>query len=390
MIKKIGVLSSGLMVGAVINIACLPVLTRIYGIEAYGVYGATMAIVSVAAVIANGRLDQAILASDANNRYVLASAGLYITVAVAFLAGFFSTLLLDKYTGLVIGLGVASSSLYQLSYSCFMAAGRLRVCSALSALRVAALCTFQIFLGLYGFSDSLLDGVVLQSVVIIFLGLLVTAKKVYAVDKKSFSDNLDFLKNNAGHALINAFSHNVPYLLLGSFVGPVMTGYYAVIDRLCKVPINIFSQAIRQLFIKKISNASASSVAAKSAVKASSLMLLLAVAAYILAAVTPEQLYLTVLGSQWSDAKHYVLVLALGYVFVFSNPPVSGYIVAARKSHVLLRFQISELAIKIILFFVFLQLGGVAVLASFSLSLIFYNLMIYFFVLKEGGHDCSR
>jgi len=350
-----------------------------------------MAIVSVAAVIANGRLDQAILAADEKKRFALASAGLYITIVVALMAGFFSALILDKYTGLVVGLGVASSSLYQLTYSCFMTTGKLRVCSSLSVLRVAVLCGFQVFLGLYGFSNSLLDGMALQSLMIIFLGLFVTARRIHAVNKKSFTENLDFLKNNSGHALINAFSHNVPYLLLGSFFGPTMTGYYAVIDRLCKAPISIFSQAIRQLYVKRVANASASKAAAKNAVKASSLMLALAIAVYALAAVTPEQFYRMFLGEQWSDIKHYVLVLALGYVFVFSNPPASAYIVAARKSYVLLRFQVFELALKVLLFFALLQLGEMVVLASFSLSLIFYNVMIFIFVYREaGGHGLIR
>ena len=384
MFKSIGVLSSGLMLGALINLACLPFLTRIYGIEAYGVYGTVMAVVSVVAVIANGRLDQAILASPPGDRMVLASSGLCITVLVALLVGLISVLFISPTFALAIGVAVASSSLYQLCYSYFLIKGSLKICSMLSVFRGASLCAFQLLLGLYWSSDSLLDGLILQGALLIVLSLIVTIPGLNQVNKDIFLKNLDFLKNNTSHALLSAFSHNVPYILLANFAGATLTGYYAVIDRLCKAPIVLFSQVVRQLFIKKISKSGATSESAKGAVKASLFMLLVGLISYSVVMLIPESVFGFVLGSEWEEIKLYVLCLGIGYVFVFSNPPVSGYIVAARKSYVLIKYQVLELLIKSSVFFVVLGQSEYVLLMSFAMSLAIYNVMIMSHVAKRG------
>lgn len=384
MFKNIGILSSGLMLGALINLACLPFLTRIYGIEAYGVYGTVMAIVSVVAVIANGRLDQAILASPARDRMVLASSGLCITVLVALLVGFVSAIFVSPTFALAIGVAVASSSLYQLCYSCFLIKGRLKICSMLSIFRGASLCMCQLVLGLYWNSDSLLDGLILQGSLLITLSLFVTVPGVNRVNKAILLKNLDFLKNNTSHALLSAFSHNLPYILLANFAGATLTGYYAVVDRLCKAPIVLFSQVVRQLFIKKISKSGATSEAAKGAMNASLFMFSVGLVFYFIIMLIPESAFGLVLGSEWEEIKLYVLCLGIGYVFVFSNPPVSGYIVAARQSLMLIKYQALELFVKSAAFFVVLGQSDFVLLMSFAVSLAIYNVMIMSYVAKRG------
>lgn len=384
MFKNIGVLSTGLMLGALINLACLPFLTRIYGIEAYGVYGTVMAVVSVVAVIANGRLDQAILASPVGDRMVLASSGLCITVLVALLVGFASTIFVSPTFALAIGVAVASSSLYQLCYSCFLIEGRLKICSMLSIFRGGSLCMCQLLLGLSWNSDSLLDGLILQGSLLIVLSLFVTVPGLNRVNKAILLKNLDFLRNNTSHALLSAFSHNVPYILLANFAGATLTGYYAVVDRLCKAPIVLFSQVVRQLFIKKISRSGATSQAARGAVNASLFMFLVGLISYFVVMLIPEPVFGFVLGSEWEGIKLYVLCLGIGYVFVFSNPPASGFIVAARKSHVLIKYQGLELFIKSAVFFAVLGQSDFVLLMSFVVSLAIYNVMIITHVVKRG------
>ena len=62
--KSIGLISSSLLVGAIITFIALPFLTRLYSVQDFGEYGVVLAVVSVLSTIANLRLDQALLVAD--------------------------------------------------------------------------------------------------------------------------------------------------------------------------------------------------------------------------------------------------------------------------------------------------------------------------------------
>ncbi|MDC5141526.1 oligosaccharide flippase family protein, partial [Acinetobacter baumannii] len=66
--KSIGVITSSLLVGAIITFIALPILTRLYSVKDFGQYGVALAIVSVMSTIANLRLDQAILIAQAEEK----------------------------------------------------------------------------------------------------------------------------------------------------------------------------------------------------------------------------------------------------------------------------------------------------------------------------------
>lgn len=382
MIKKIGVLSSGLATGAVINIACLPIITRLYGIESYGVYGIVVAIISFASVVANGRFDQAILASSSKECSVVASAGFLITIPFSFLVFIISLLIYDVHTAAVIGLGVASNSLFQLSYNSFLAKNNLKICALMSVLRVALICSLHIFIALFGFSDSLLYGLIAQSLIIIMTALFLVSQSIFLVSVSTFMDNLDFIKNNSRHALMSSFSHNMPYFLLSIFASSSVVGYYSVVDRVCKIPISLFSQVVRQLFMKAVFEIDDFKKSSRLALKYSKLMFFLGVLGYIAVLLSPETFYEFILGEDWSGIKSYIAFLALGYVFVFSNPPVSGFIVATKNSSILVCYQAIEIAIKVIIFFFLLGIGEPYILLSFSFSLMVYNLLVFIYVLN--------
>ena len=62
--QSIGLITSSLLVGAIITFIALPFLTRLYSVHDFGQYGVALAIVSVLSTIANLRLDQAQLVAD--------------------------------------------------------------------------------------------------------------------------------------------------------------------------------------------------------------------------------------------------------------------------------------------------------------------------------------
>ena len=62
--QSIGLITSSLLVGAIMTFIALPFLTRLYSVQDFGEYGIALAIVSVLSTVANLRLDQAQLVAE--------------------------------------------------------------------------------------------------------------------------------------------------------------------------------------------------------------------------------------------------------------------------------------------------------------------------------------
>lgn len=68
-------------------------------------------------------------------------------------------------------------------------------------------------------------------------------------------------------------------------------GFYAIVERTLRVPINLISQTLRQFFIRKFKDADSS----HNALKASVLLSLVSLPLFALVFVLPESLYFWVL-----------------------------------------------------------------------------------------------
>ena len=62
--QSIGLITTSLLVGAIMTFIALPFLTRLYSVQNFGEYGIALAIVSVLSTVANLRLDQAQLVAE--------------------------------------------------------------------------------------------------------------------------------------------------------------------------------------------------------------------------------------------------------------------------------------------------------------------------------------
>ena len=158
-------------------------------------------------------------------------------------------------------------------------------------------------------------------------------------------------------------------------------GFYAIVERTLRVPINLISQTLRQFFIRKFKDAHSG----KNALKASVLLSLVSLPLFALVFVLPESLYLWVFGSEWVGISSYFQILALGYWAIFCNPPSSAFLIAQRNSQLLFKLQIVELMIKFALFAGFYAVFAdkVYMLLAVPVALIFYNFAILYVVWRN-------
>ncbi|RKG40223.1 MULTISPECIES: lipopolysaccharide biosynthesis protein [Acinetobacter] len=379
--QSIGLITLSLLVGAIITFIALPVLTRLYSVADFGAYGIALAIVSVLSTVANLRLDQALLVAEEQDKKSLIFEGTVFSTAIAVMGGIVISFILNVEMAFAVATGVLANTLIQSLYNYQFSAHKEYFCAGLNIFRSAIVVAVQLSLPLV-MQISLVNSYNLSSIIMIVAVLIYLMKhQLYQVSWQAFKHYKDFIYSNTPHALLNSFSHNLPYYVVSHFVGVQAMGFYAIVERTLRVPINLISQTLRQFFIRKFKDADSS----QNALKASVLLSLVSLPLFALVFVLPESLYLWAFGSEWVGISAYFQILALGYWAIFCNPPSSAYLIAKRNSQVLFKLQIVELLIKFALFagFYVAFADQVYMLLAVPVALIFYNFAILYVVWRN-------
>lgn len=386
LLRQVGALSSSMAVAAVINVSALPFLARAYTPDDFARYGFVVAVVSILSVVSNARMDQAVLVSKDEELAGVIGSGLLVSFAFCALVYAISVILGHKENALYFSIATLSNSLFQIVYASFMFRDKLKQCAILNVLRTGILVAAQIACIFLFSKPSLLYGLLVQNLCFIGLGLVIHGVKIRNFSFAVLKRNSDFLVHNTPHALMNAFSHNVPYFLIVTFLGAKTAGYYMLIDRVMKTPIRFFSQVVRQLFIKRFTMRKNQIKSAIEALKVSSAMFLISAPFFVGVYFVPDSWVEYLIGADWVGIQRIGLFLGIGYLFTFSNPPTTAFIISLRRASVMLKAQSIELPVKFIAFFViyYFSKSDLAVLCV-SVSLCIYNAMLWAYVKR-----CSR
>lgn len=372
--QSIGLITLSLLVGAIMTFIALPFLTRLYSVNDFGQYGVALAFVSVLSTVANLRLDQALLVAKPEHQKSLIFESSVFSLLFSVLSAVVIGFIYDAEIAVAIALGVFANTLIQSIYNYKFAHEAEWFCAGLNIFRSLIVVAVQLSLPLM-LNINLLNSYSVSSLaMIIVLLIYVLNQRLYQVSWNAFKNYKDFIFSNTPHALLNSFSHNLPYYVVAHFVGFQAVGFYSIVERTLRVPINLMSQTIRQFFIRKFYQQDSATEALKSSVFLS----LVSLPFFAIFFVLPESFYLMIFGQAWQGIATYFQILALGYWAVFCNPPSSAYLIAKRQSHILFKLQIIELIIKFILFtgLYWLCADKLYMLLAVPVALIFYNFAI--------------
>lgn len=379
--QSIGLITLSLLIGAIITFIALPVLTRLYSVADFGAYGIALAIVSVLSTVANLRLDQALLVAEQQDKKSLIFEGAVFSTAIAIISGIFISFILNVEMAGAVATGVLANTLIQSLYNYQFSEHQEYFCAVLNIFRSAIVVAVQLSLP-FIMQISLVNSYNVSSIIMIVAVLVYVLKhQLYQVSWQAFKHYKDFIYSNTPHALLNSFSHNLPYYVVSHFVGVQAMGFYAIVERTLRVPINLISQTLRQFFIRKFKSIDSN----QSALKASVLLSLVSLPLFAIFFILPESLYLWIFGSEWVGISTYFQILALGYWAIFCNPPSSAFLIAKRNSQVLFKLQIVELIIKFALFAGLYVLfdDKIYMLLAVPVALIIYNFAILFVVWRN-------
>lgn len=350
-LKNIGFQSGGTILAQIVNIASLPIITRLFDPAEIGIFNLFMQALAIATILISFRVEHVVMlpkADDDASELVGFVAGfgavscLVMTVILAVLAlsgmipeTYRAWMLILPVTAFLVVFAQASQQLSQRSED-FRRSGLSEVANragnSLVSVGAGLLGLPGIWLGIataFGFFCKLL-------VVGGWFFRLLALKPFQAAKvgrNRIKREKLDKLVGSMvlSHSML-AVTAMVPLAYISFRYGTVLTGQFALVIATLSFPTTLVGNAVGQVFYQRASQLFANGKSFDSLFLANAkLLLFIAVPAFSFVAVTGPFLYPLVFGAQWYVAGQTAQIYAVAAAFFFLTMPFdrSGLIVNA-------------------------------------------------------------
>jgi O-antigen/teichoic acid export membrane protein len=401
-------LMTGTALAQAIPIAIMPILTRIYSPEQFGVFALYMAFTTMVAVLATGRYELAIMLprknEDAINILVLS---VLICVAVT-LVTFVIVFIFNAEITLLLGDPSISIWLYFVPISVFLTGiyqslnywnNRNKQYKKIAINRVAqASTTGALNLGM-GIGGIGIAGLVLGSL----LGQVIATSLFIKVFFRKDHRYLQEIKGLKILALVKKYKkmpiYNLPnvavdnirlsgiFILIAKFYSTATLGQFTLAWKAVQAPMAIVGSSISQVFFQKLSNSSKKdlySIVLSFLWKA----FLFSSPIFLVIYFVAPNVFSFFFGSDWILAGQAVSIMTPWLFFNFISSPLSTLYIILNKQEVVLLFSIAYMTVPLALLVIFNKLEFLVILElitlSMSIMLVFFIGLIVFYTKKES------
>lgn len=133
-------------------------------------------------------------------------------------------------------------------------------------------------------------------------------------------------------ALINTASWQIPILVLGAFFSPVIVGFYSLGFRLIQMPMSLIGGAISQVFLQRGVEANKKGNLDKLIEELFNKMLIIGLLPTMLLMVEGADLFVFVFGKDWREAGVFTQILApWAFIWFLTSPLSTIYIILEKQ-----------------------------------------------------------
>lgn len=344
-IRNVLILSSGTAGAQFIGILLSPVITRLYGPEAYGLMGTFMAIVAIIGPISALTYPISIvLPKDEKDAKGLVKLSLIITFVISTIVGvlllFFNnqiiTLLgIEEIGGFIFLLPIVIllAGFYQVIEQWFIRIKKFSVSAKAILIQAIVVNGSKVGIGLFYPAAAVLItfSAIQQGINALLLLLfskgsdnrnLISSIKETVSIMRLAKKYKDFPLFRAPEVLLNAVSNSLPILILTSFFGPAAAGFYGLGRRILQLPSELIGKAVGDVFYPRISEAANNGENLTYLIRKSTLMLsVIGIFPFGIVILSGPWLFGFVFGMEWIKAGEYARWLAVWLYFGFINRP---------------------------------------------------------------------
>jgi O-antigen/teichoic acid export membrane protein len=413
--RNLVVVASGTAAAQAITIAFSPVITRMYGPEAFGLLGVFLALVAIFTPISALTYPIAIVLpkydSDAKGiiklSFWLAFFISTITAVVLFFVGdnllqFIGSEAISSYI-LLIPITMFFSATLQIVQQWQIRKKQFKMTAQIAAIQSLIINSAKALLGL-------MNPIPLVLIIIAVLGpaihtfmimLGIKFKKNTQADmlnlykaktiKQLVYDYRDFPLYRAPQVFINTASQSLPILMLAAFFGPTSAGFYTLAKMVMGMPISLIGQAFTDVFYPKITeSANNGENILPLLIKSTLILFVIGIIPFGIVIVFGPFLFGFIFGPEWVMAGEYARWLALFFHFNFINKPSVAVVSVLNLQRGLLIYEIFSTGSKVlalIIGFYWFQ-SDVWSIALFSIfGVIAYIAMIYWIFKKTANRS---
>jgi len=386
-------MASGTMIAQVVAIILIPVVTRLYPPEFFGVNQLFLSIGAVILVVSTLSYHFAIMVTerDEDSMNILAVCvvcllGISTAVGVVFVgfadwfANVFNTPLIADYF-VWLPLYVILSSLIVILNEWLSRKVRYGVIARGIVTNSVSTRVIQIGGGLIQVSPL---GLILGSVIgagLANITLIRGLKEDTALLKTVTGDRMRALavryKQFSFYAslgsLANSVSWELPAFMLAYFFNPTVVGYYALAIMAVRLPMAMVGKSITQVFFQKASEDKIHTGDVKNVVREVHTRLIsIGIFPFVIFVILAQDLFTFIFGANWLTAGTYAMILAPWIFAVFIISPISSLFGVLDKQRAFFFFEILTLCAWTLLFYIGGTFGDpVIVLTLFSIGGVF-------------------
>ncbi len=367
-------LVSGTAFAQALGILASPLLTRLYGPEAFGVAALFASIAGIIGVVVCLRYELSIVLPESDEEaanlfassLVIAFLMSLLMVPAVWLGGPWIVRLLNApelgpYLWLlppVVFFGGLSLGHPGLNYwaTRFRHFGRLSMTQVINSLLTTGA---QLGVGYAGYATA--GGLIGSSAAGSIVSTLVLAVRTWRDDWRLLRQSVHWrgmlagLKRHykfpfygTGSGLMNSVSWQLPAFLLSAFFSPEVAGYYALGTRLLRLPMNLVGNSIAQVFLQRVSRARAEGTLATVVESTFRRLVTLGLFPFLLLTIIGRDLFVVAFGERWAEAGVYTQILSVWTFFWFVSSPLSALLVVLERQEIGLAFDTAILATRLV------------------------------------------
>ncbi|WP_102335262.1 lipopolysaccharide biosynthesis protein [Salimicrobium jeotgali] len=410
-VRNVAIVASGTASAQVIMVVSSQFLTRIYGPEAFGMFGVYSSIIAIITPVAALTYPVAVVLPKSKETAMdLMRLSFYITLLVTMITAVFLMLFSDVVVS-AFNLEEVASFLYCLPLVIFFTGclqiieqwlirnDQFKITARATLGQTAIIQTGMVGAGLFNplaaililftsMNQALRSFIMMvgagyfKPVKVISFLTEINVQKMQKLAKRYY----DFPVFRSPQLLLNGFSQGFPVLMLSSFFSPVAAGYYAIGRMALDMPTNLIGKAISDVLYPRVSRgANNSEKITPILLKATAMMGGIGVLPFGLVILIGPWLFELVFGEGWSMAGEYAVWIAVwGWTRFLRAPSVSTLpVLSAQGFH--LGFTICSLIVRISAMFAGYWIFGddLTAVAWFCVSGAFMNILLVLITWKR-------
>ncbi len=354
-------LMTGTALAQGITMATIPILTRFYIPENFGILSMFVGFASIITVWAALRYELAIVIPEKEEDAVaLVKLSFSIAIIMSFLSliaiitvghgivSFFSLSYIDPWLK-YLPLSILSAGFYNILYYWCNRNKRFDKISISKVFQtiVTVLSQLVAYILLKAGVGGLIVGYVIGQMT--GVGLLLTQLKGIHFKNPMFSifrtkvatTYSDFPKFSGLGAFFDTAAAQIPLIVIPILFSPHIGGLYAFADRLLRAPSGLVGASVSQVFYQRLAQSKKDRSERKRLIFSTwKYMFLLGIGPMLVAFLFGPSIFAFFLGAHWREAGQYAQILSIGFMAHFVAYPTSLGIVALERLDILLGWQV--------------------------------------------------